>query len=569
MKRYIQILLLIYVIQCPKVYGQYVLKEADAQFELFNYYKAIDLYQQAFKKKKTLYTAEKLVACYSQVHDYPQLETWSAKVLQMDTLKAESRLSYAMALQNNSKYTEAKLQYQKYGSQSKGLKSNEFDRLLKNCDSATHWLKKPEKILVRNEEKLNTVQSDWGAKPFKNLIVFSSDRAVRQGIARPFFKFDRAKLPDSKTYGWTGNSYLKIYQQDTLSGSTELFPLNTGSNYHIGPASFSADGKEVYFTITRIPDQSGSVKAKIRTINMEIYSSKMDEQYNWIKPVPFKYNKVMEYSVGDPFISKDGNTLYFVSNMPNGIGGTDLYLCRKTSGGEWDVPVNLKELNTEGNERTPALDDEGNIYFSSDGLVGMGGLDIYKAIMAQGKPLVPVNLGYPVNSPQDDFAYVPTTELTGYFSSNRPGGLGSDDIYSFRKIEIQTVKKDPDLKLAEIGKVFKLENIYYNFNQWEIRADAKAELDKVVRALKANPSVWIELASHTDSRGDDGYNKILSQKRADAALEYMVGRGIDKFRIRARGYGESRLLNKCSNAVPCSEADHQINRRTEFTVVKR
>ncbi len=246
MKRYIQILLLIYVIQCPKVYGQYVLKEADTQFELLNYHKAIDLYRQAFKKKKTLHTAEKLVACYSQIHDYLQMENLSATVLEMDTLKAENRLIYAMALQNNSKYAEAKLQYQKYGTQSKGLRFNELNRWLKSCDSAIHWLKKPEKTLIRNEEKLNTAQSDWGAKPFKNLIVFSSDRTVRQSTARPFLKFDGAKLPDRKTYGWTGNSYLKIYQQDTLSGSIELFPLNTGSNYHTGPASFSADGKEVY-----------------------------------------------------------------------------------------------------------------------------------------------------------------------------------------------------------------------------------------------------------------------------------------------------------------------------------
>ncbi|ADY50690.1 OmpA/MotB domain protein [Pseudopedobacter saltans DSM 12145] len=117
-------------------------------------------------------------------------------------------------------------------------------------------------------------------------------------------------------------------------------------------------------------------------------------------------------------------------------------------------------------------------------------------------------------------------------------------------------------------KAIRIENIYYDFDKWNIRPDAAVELDKLVKILKDNPTIWIELGSHTDSRGKDAYNLNLSQKRAESAVGYIVSRGIDKNRIAARGYGETQLLNRCSNGVECTEEEHQLNRRTEFKIVK-
>jgi peptidoglycan-associated lipoprotein len=256
-------------------------------------------------------------------------------------------------------------------------------------------------------------------------------------------------------------------------------------------------------------------------------------------------------------------------------------------------------------------------------------------------------MGYPFNSPQDDFGFS-LNEKGGvvYLSSNREGGLGSDDIYTIdqkmilafklegrvfdkssnqpiagalvtlAKVNGVVLKTETDenggyrfnlakeseynvsaektnyrsdvenlatiglttssvltqnlhLEAIVVNKAIKLENIYYDFDKWNIRPDAAVELDKLVKIMADNPTIWIELGSHTDSRGKDGYNLNLSQKRAESAVDYIISRGIDKNRITAKGYGETQLLNKCSNGVACSEEAHQLNRRTEFKIVKQ
>jgi len=629
--------------------AQYVLNAADAQYELFNYTRAIDLYEQAYQKKQTKYAAERLYHCYSLVNDYKQAESWSAIVAGMPDAKPENILAYAVALQQNSKYSEAKQQFQKYGSLNKTINPAELNRWLLSCDSALYWMKNPKEIVITNADKLNTPQSDWGLTAYNNGIAFASDRGasttLQSASNRPFLKFDGARQPDKTIYGWTGNHYLRLYTQNEQDDRVHVFPVQTHTNYHMGPASFTKAGKEMYFTLTKIPPKPVFVKGKLATVNVEIYSSKLDEQGKWTSPIPFSYNKVDEYSVGDPFISPDGNTLYFSSTMPGGAGGADIYVCQRSADGNWSVPVNLKALNTPGNERTPVLGDDQSFYFSSDGRIGMGGLDIYSTKMQQMQFSDIKNLGYPLNSPQDDFAYVKTSALNGYLSSNRMGGQGNDDIYSFaaqqllafkltgivfdkrsnlplrdaivtlNKVKGQSLKVQTDhtgafkfnleqlsdyqligektayrndlaqlstkgfttstviernlyLEKAELEKAIRLENIYYDFDKSNIRPDAAIELNKLVKIMQDNPTIWIELGSHTDSRGNDQYNQWLSQSRANAAVQYIIDQGIDKNRITAKGYGETMLLNKCANGVKCTEADHQLNRRTEFKIVK-
>lgn len=634
--------------------AQYVVNEADKQYELFNYAKAIDLYEQAWKKKEALHTAERLGECYWNQNNYREAESWYAIASAMPGSSAKNTLAYADALRSNSKYLEAKAQYQKYATLDKAVTAAQQNLWLASCDSAMRWMKTPVAIGMNNEKAINSAQADWGAVKLGNTTVFASDRGTQatdgQGGDRTFLKFDGANVPNKNTYGWTGNHYLRLYQK-TESDEAVLFPVTVGTDYHIGPASFTADGNQMYFTLTRIPkdakyEKVKGLKGKLATVNVEIYWSSKDANGKWASPVAFKYNNVNTYSVGDPFIAADGQALYFASNMPGGKGGTDLYVCHKTSSGEWDAPVNLKELNTEGNERSPWLASNGTFYFSSDGLVGMGGLDIYSVELLAEQFVQPKNLGYPINSPQDDFAYNRTGELNGYLSSNRTGGAGSDDIYSFAEqlqlafklngiaydkktnlplgnvmvsldgatgssLKVQTdgdgkfsfnlekettyllagdktnfrsdkanvstknlmtsavLKQDLYLEQIELNKGIRLENIYYDFDKSAIRPDATTELDKVVKIMKDNPTIWIELGSHTDSRGNDQYNQWLSQSRANAAVQYIIDRGIAKNRISAKGYGESQLLNRCANGVKCTEAEHQLNRRTEFKIVKQ
>lgn len=566
-------LVLLFALQTT-VKAQYVLTEADQQYTLYNYNKAIVLYQRAYQKKASLHAAKRLAECYKNQQNYTEAERWYAISTAMPGSPAVQTLYYAQALQSNAKYAEAKQQYHKYAEQYKGLSEQQKDLWLQSCDSAMHWMKFPTEIRIQNEKSLNSAQSDWGAVKNNNQLVFASDRNMegkdQQTVSRPFLKFDGIKTPNRNVYGWTGNSYLRLYSQNG-SDSVQVVSIKTGTPYHVGPASFTADGRTMYFTLTKIPkdgvyEKVKGSKDKLTTINVEIYSSTRTDDGVWSAPKAFKYNNAKEFSLGDPFITADGKRLYFASDMPGGKGGMDLYVTEKTAGNDWGIPVNLKDINTEGNERSPTLDEANGFYFSTDGRVGMGGLDIFSARIIDGKMGQISNLRYPANSPQDDFAFQKITASTGYLSSNRAGGLGADDIYSFI---LPAPKKIDYTDPIVLNKEIRLENIYYDFDRWNIRPDAAVELDKLVQILKENPTIWIVLGSHTDSRGNDAYNQKLSQHRAEAAVEYIISRGGDKSRITAKGYGESRLLNRCSNGVNCSIAEHQLNRRTEFTIVKQ
>lgn len=649
------IILMLLIVNLNTAKAQYILKKADAAFELFNYATAIKLYEKAYQKQKSLHATERLAAGYSLIQDYDQAEYWYGQLVAMEGATPEATLNYAQALRQNGKYEQAKAQFIAYGNK-QGNNANPAQQQLwiLSCDSAIYWMKHPRTAAIANQKNLNSERSDWGTGMYNNSIVFASDRSLipKQEIKRPFLRFDGSESPNRTKYDWTGNGYLSLYVGNSTD-SAITFPLNVGADYHVGPASFTADGKQVYFTLTPIPKKMTYAdvgKNKIATINTEIYFSNKAADGTWSVPSPFKYNDGAKYSTGDPLITGDGKRLYFVANMPAGQGGTDIYYVERTADQEWGSLTNLKDVNTTGNERTPSIDEKGNFYFASDGKIGMGGLDIFSAKINGEKVTNIQNMGYPTNSPQDDFAFTATGKLTGFLSSNRTGGLGSDDIYSFTEKEVIIVKPAYSLegrvlnketnkvikganvqlsigattvravsgedgafqfKLAEqssyslsaekggyirsstasvstvglsksavltkdlylseiiIGKAIKIDNIFYDFNKFNIRPDAALELDKLVATLKENPTIWIELGSHTDSRGNDAYNQKLSQNRANAAVAYIIGKGIAKERITAKGYGETVLVNQCKNGIKCTDEEHQLNRRTEFKIVKQ
>lgn len=619
--------------------AQYVIKDADKQYGLLNYAKAAELYTKAYQKKTTLHAVESLANSYAKMSDFRQAETWYAVWVAADTANVQAKIDYARVLMNNAKYAEAKWQLQ--DAQRSGANQNNLSVLLASCDSAVTWMQHPGNFSVENQANLNSKQSDWGTAWLGNTLVFASDRTGKNAESgnRPFLKFDTTTKPDQQVYGWTGDGYLALYQQPVAGQApTSYLPTGNGSQ-HVSSPSFTADGKTMFYASSAI---NGSEEASIEqevTARVEIYSVAM-QGGKWQTPQAFAYNNRFKYSVGDPFISSDGNTLYFVSDMDGGKGATDLYKCVRQNGGAWSAPIALAAYNTAGAERTPFVDQTGTLYFSSNGFAGMGGLDIFKAVAGQA-----VNLGYPINSPADDFAFA-INNGRQFLSSNRNGGQGKDDIYSFTglplsgytlsgtiadrvtslpignavvslkqaggqdistisdtkgnysfnlmptqkyelsvnntayrspsKIAIQTeeggskdLKQHFLLDKIELGKAIRLENIYYDFDKADIRPDAAKELDKLVDILEQNPTIWIELGSHTDSRGNDAYNQKLSQRRADAAVAYIIGKGVSKYRIMAVGYGESKPVNACTNGVSCSEQEYQMNRRTEFTIIKQ
>lgn len=613
-----------------------LLKSADREFDSFNFINAIELYQRAYDVKPEIKTVERLAASYFNIRNYQEAEIWYARLANRDEAKTEHIMQYGHVLRNNSKFRQAKAQYQRAALKLDGVVPiQELDMLYASCDSAVVWLENPMKsVEVKNEKRLNSPQAEFGATNGPNGLYFASDR------------FDGAANPGT-IYGWTGNPFLAMYsaRQETVSKVNATW--GDGAN-HFGPATFSTKRNEVYFAVTRnLTRQEKRNAGKDVTVNIEIFSNTLDAA-NWGEnATPFRYNNITKWSVGDPFLSPSGDTLYFTTDMPGGYGGTDIYYVVRQLDGTWGDAINVGDVvNTAGDERFPAVDNKGDFYFSSDGHLGMGGLDVYRMNKIGGRQQL-INLGYPFNSPYDDFSIRFDKEMEGYFTSNRSGGVGADDIYWFnldKRIQIDltgvvynaktnlpvsgaritltpmgdeinavtlnanvegkfrfnlaeeadyeivaeqtgfrvaipltfttkgidnttTIHKEILLQPVDKEEVVVLRNIYFDFDNAAIRPDAALELEKILAFLNSDPNLRIELSAHTDSRGSADYNIKLSQRRAEAAVEYLVARGISRNRLVAKGYGFTKLANHCAKGVECSEEEHEFNRRVEFFVI--
>lgn len=631
--------------------AQYVLEQARDQSSMYNYERAIPLYEKAYKKKQTAEAARGLADAYAKQRDFVSAETWYATLITLKDHTPQDEFNYAKSLIRNAKYADAKTLLLKLDTAKMSKNAALVSKMMASCDSASYWNDHPLRGDLANVHQLNSEKSDWGAVKYKDEIIYSSDRHTGLKKKQPFFRNSHLS---TVTYGWTGDSYQHLYSSKN-NDSTTIAILDTAminGYYHTASASFTADEKEMFFASTRYIKKKAKFigKEPPYDINIEIFHTKWDSVKNkWSQPIRFPYNDILAHSLGDPFISPDGQTLYFVSDAPaTGLGGTDIYYSKRVNDTGWTQPVNMgNDINTPGNERTPFFDDRGNFYFASDGRAGLGGLDIYKAFpQSDGKWQI-INAGVPINSSADDFSPFFKKGYRGYFSSNRPSGKGSDDVYQFNTIlvlegEVLHAKTSVPINSAEValnnvsentplkvvtgadGKFsfildldtdyslnasktgliasatervltmdmedstvihrtlylddmppvipappIAIENIYYNFDKSNIRRDAINPLDHIVELMKAHPNWHLNITSHTDSRGSDRYNMKLSERRAQAALQYLISHGIDAGRLTAHGYGETRLVNKCSNGVPCSAAAHQLNRRSEFEIIHK
>lgn len=626
-------------------------QQADVFFNRFEYYNAAKLYLPlAERKNPDVKLLEKLADCYRMMNAYEEAEKWYGKAVENKKAQPMTHYYYAEALQRNKKFDLAKEQYRAYGS-STG-KPEEMAIRINSCDTAALWTSQPKDVLIKNVAALNTKSADWGLNYYGNDgFVFTSERNTG------------GHESSNDIYKWTGNPWLKLFLASPDAQLKEELQVVTKQNaptkteYHVGPMELNGTGDVAYVTIaTRVSksdlplDKTGKLKERLYTRRLELMTAvKKDGKWGELKP--FAYNNVKEYSLGHAALSKNGLLLYFASDMPGGLGKTDIWYSELQTDGSWGKPVNCgSEINSKEEEAFPTTGRNGELYYSSKGRIGMGGYDIYSSRGEKTTWSKPQDLKYPMNSTSDDFYFISNDGKTGYFSSNREGGAGDDDIYSFndqtspvmilaldgtvydqktkstldsvlvtltdgngmalnRKVTEQNGKfffgltKDMDYKVEisklgyasvwktlstkgitksdtltmeafldkdkfEPGKTYVLRNIYYDFDKANIRPDAARELNKLLAILKENPSIWIELGSHTDSRGADQYNQWLSQRRANSAVQYLIDGGVEKERIKARGYGETMLLNKCGNGVKCSHAEHQLNRRTEFKIIK-
>lgn len=286
--------------------------------------------------------------------------------------------------------------------------------------------------------KINSDLADMGMVKYKNGFVFCSSRPINSVVERK--------------HGWTNQAFLKLFYCENVNENwSEPIPFNSDikSKYNIGPLCFSNKGKELWVTENYSAKEhlSSEKKYKLKIVHYKLIDSK------WTKQKDFIFNN-SNYNVAHPAVSEDGNTIYFSSDKPGGFGAMDIYVSHKTKKG-WNTPVNLGEqINSIGNEVFPTLLSDGTIYFSSDGLIGLGGLDLFISKNINDNFLEPINVGAPLNSPADDFYLINDTKNgCGYLSSNRIKLGLNDDIFKFIKTEAKETLQFKSDTLTNVSKV--------------------------------------------------------------------------------------------------------------------
>lgn len=612
-------------------------KKADTYFDQFQYASAAAVYEKILAQDTADTEALKnVIVCYRKLNDPSKAEKWLARMCGRDGVDSYYFRQYGETLAANKKYEDAVAWYKKYLEKTPDA---DIAKLIASYQTMNDFYKDSSYYTIRSLP-FNSKQADFSPMYYQGGILFCS---ARTGSAH------RA------TYAWDNSAYIDLYYVPNMAGPPLPFTKRINSALHEGPATVSTLGDTLFFTRNNQSEKKSKNNDEVTRLSI-FYSVQKDGA--WQKAQRFELNNDA-YSLGHPALAPD-HKLYLVSDMPGGIGGTDLYWTRYVNG-HWLAPVNLGPgINTSGNEMFPFIDQQGNLYFASTTHAGLGGLDNFCALATPGGFKPPSNLGYPINSSKDDFGFIIKNDR-GYFSSNRGADAKDDNLYAFTVdytlyLNIRAQRSDskpldhftleltensatpitlsvdqvatrafnrqrsyyvsctkdgyqpkhltltagdlakyrsyetiifhleevlpmpipaippgqqvppPTVSLFEkneIGQLIELD-IRYDVNKSNIRKDAGAELDKLVIFLQTNPTVTIELGSHTDSRGSEDTNLALSQKRATAAALYVTSKGISIQRIIPVGYGENNL--KIRDAK--SEEEHQQNRRTTVTIIR-
>jgi outer membrane protein OmpA-like peptidoglycan-associated protein len=653
------------------------------QAQLKNYKKALtsfesgyyDMAIKEFYKVKEIDETKKADLNFKIAESYRLSNRWIEaipfyeKAFEAGLVNNDANFYYAYALKANEEYEKAKISLQKY------IESKSTNKVLNE-----RALRELNTLLL-----ITDIKSKKSELEFKNLSAINTENIEFSGIVKDGYFIYSASKKD-KVYS-NGLPFLGIYQSKISADFSTFGPAEPLSKNILDPdrnegtPTFSPDGKTMIFA------RGNTGKRKDNSPDVDLYMSRYVPSEGWTEPKLVSASDSSAWD-GSPAFSRDGKTIYFSSNRAGGSGGLDIYRVNMDASGRFGNPANMgKAINTAGDEMFPFVSPDGKLFFASDGHPGLGKLDIFMAVRTGGKTTVE-NLGLPYNSSMDDFGYSLDDVGNIFFTSNRAGGKGNDDIYYYlappkpvdevakiddpndpnnpnnannndpnrpnsksqkianyflegvvkgekvaldsalvriykldggvesdfaevftqngkfgpikmeeeedyvilveklayltkregfsmfgRSIPYPLLKKavtdttfqtEINLEKLFVGKTFRLENIYYDLDKFDIRADAALELDKLVQILKDNPLIKIELGSHTDTRGSDLYNNRLSQRRAESVINYLAIKGISKERLTAKGYGETELIVQEAK----NEEEHQINRRTEFKVLE-
>lgn len=408
---------------CVSGSAQLTLRRADQYYEQLDFQKAAKYYKAFLYKKDDAYSQLQLAKIYKRLNNPELTERWYKEIIHRNDLEAIHYLNYAQSLSALGRYEESLPYYNQY-------QELADDKLL--AKEKTYGIQhlsdffEDSALATITPMDFNTAEEEFAPTLIGDELIFSSSRGNIFGLERRF--------------SWNDEHFLDLYRVNVQNGEVNKFTKGVNSKFHEGATAFTPDGNTLYFT--RNNYVTGRFGRSQSGVNMlKIYTAKRTDK-GWKNIRDFEYNSD-DYSTGDPTITADGKVLYFISDMPGGYGGTDIYKCTKTESG-WSTPINLgHQVNTEGDERSPFLTEEGKLYFSSEGHFGLGGLDIYVANAHQSVYDEVINMGSPINSSRDDFGFIfdPTTRQ-GYLASNRHGGKGSDDIYAV------TLLEDPKVALT-------------------------------------------------------------------------------------------------------------------------
>ncbi|OUL61232.1 OmpA family protein [Flavobacterium sp. AJR] len=613
----------------------------DKKYDNYAYIDAIKTYERVAEKGyKSEDMFKKLGNSYYFNSEFDKAAKWYGELFAMNTeVEPEYYYRYAQSLKSTGNITKANQMLDLFNQKSK---KDTRGKLYESDKNYLEQIKANSGRYNIENAGINSKYSDYGTTFYQNKIVFAS--------ARDTGNFNQ------RIHKWTGEHFTNLYQsdvdQDFNPNAPKKFKSKINSKFHESTPVFTKDGKTVYFTRNNYIDgKKGKDENKITLI--KIYKATLEnDKWTNIMEVPFNSNN---YSTAHPALSPDEKTLYFASDMPGTYGQSDIYKVNINTNGGFSSPVNLGPgINTEGKETFPFITDDNEIYFASDGHPGLGGLDVFVGKIADDGTISNVqNIGADINSPKDDFAYIiDTKSRRGFFTSNKDGGLGSDDIYKFletRKLyciqELYGVITDketgevlPNTKLTlyddkykiiatsysdqngnytfpvecgmsyfvraeknkyttrelmvnilkengrtnlpitleksecmvtigdDLGKCFGIKMIYFDLDKSNIRTEAAFDLEKILDVLNQYPKMKLDIRSHTDSRATHKYNEALSDRRAKSTIQWLVKNGIDPNRLTGKGYGETQLVNGCSDGVKCTEAEHQMNRRSEFII---
>lgn len=640
------------------------LAKAAKEFEEFSYVDAREVYLKVVEngyESKDVY--EKLGDSYYFNADLPSAVTWYNKLYAnyRQDIQPEYLFRYSQSLKSIEKYKESDAVMETFnkmtGRQEKRTELFEDERNYLDIIAAQSG-----RFDIKNLTAINTAGSDFGPSLYMDsAVVYAS--AKDTGISKVIHEWNELQFLDLYQTNRVGANSLNVQGVDRLNSK-----VNT--KLHESTSVFTKDGNTMYFTRNNLlKNRTGSNEEG--TVLLKLFKAEKLASGKWGNIVELPFNSD-NYSVAHPALSADEKQLYFASDMPGTTGLSDLFVVDILGNNQYSEPKNLGEaINTEARETFPFISESGKLFFASDGHIGLGGLDVFVSMPNEVKFTkklfkAPINVGKPVNSADDDFAFViEEKSKIGYFTSNRSGGQGSDDIYSFKQTKELTVRcaqslvgiitdadtrailpgalvtlytsnmekvasttadtdgsyefssvdciskyviraQESEYKPTEVdfntdnqfdyvnnhplqlrkgekpiaktpinvgddlADILQLKPIYFDLDKSFIRPDAEVELQKVIAAMRKYPSLKIDVRSHTDSRNTFTYNMSLSDRRAKSTMKYIIEKGgISQSRLEGRGYGEIELENQCADGVPCSEEEHQLNRRSEFIIVEK